>query len=252
VVTFTGSAHTGMMLKAHPKIIQEAVPFNMEADSLNCMVLGNDVEPGQAEWDLFIKEVKKEMTVKAGQKCTAIRRIFVPENKMEDVWKSISSELDKTVIGNPTNEERFHYTLVLKTHLKLLDSYLPKNTYMHQLNSIARYILWQKKLDFSHGLGHGVSNCIDVHESPYSINNRCAELLTENIILSNEPGLYFENQYGIRIENLMYSKIINNNVESKKQFIKFENLTMIPYETKLIEKSMIDEKEIIQINNSHV
>jgi oxepin-CoA hydrolase/3-oxo-5,6-dehydrosuberyl-CoA semialdehyde dehydrogenase len=77
----------------------------MEADSLNCIVLGKDVEPGMEEWGLFIKEVKKEMTVKAGQKCTAIRRIFVPENKIEDVWKSISTELDKTVIGNPTNEK---------------------------------------------------------------------------------------------------------------------------------------------------
>jgi oxepin-CoA hydrolase / 3-oxo-5,6-dehydrosuberyl-CoA semialdehyde dehydrogenase len=105
VVTFTGSAHTGLMLKSHPTILSESVPFNMEADSLNCMVLADDVVPGQAEWDLFIKEVKKEMTVKAGQKCTAVRRIFVPENKMEDVWKALKTELDKTVIGNPLNEK---------------------------------------------------------------------------------------------------------------------------------------------------
>ena len=105
VVTFTGSAQTGLMLKSHPNILAESVPFNMEADSLNCIVLGEDVEPGMEEWGLFIKEVKKEMTVKAGQKCTAIRRIFVPENKMEVVWKSISIELDKTVIGNPNNEK---------------------------------------------------------------------------------------------------------------------------------------------------
>jgi oxepin-CoA hydrolase/3-oxo-5,6-dehydrosuberyl-CoA semialdehyde dehydrogenase len=105
VVTFTGSAHTGLMLKSHPTILSESVPFNMEADSLNCMVLGNDVVPGQAEWDLFIKEVKKEMIVKAGQKCTAVRRIFVPENKMEDVWKGLKIELDKTIIGNPLNEK---------------------------------------------------------------------------------------------------------------------------------------------------
>ena len=77
----------------------------MEADSLNCIVLGNDVTPGRPEWDIFIKEVRKEMTVKAGQKCTAIRRIFVPENKMEDVWKAISEELAKTIIGNPDNEK---------------------------------------------------------------------------------------------------------------------------------------------------
>ncbi len=105
VVTFTGSAHTGMKLKSHPTIISENVPFNMEADSLNCIVLGNDVVPGMPEWDLFVKEVKKEMTVKAGQKCTAVRRIFVPENKMEDVWKSVVVELEKTVIGNPLNEK---------------------------------------------------------------------------------------------------------------------------------------------------
>jgi oxepin-CoA hydrolase/3-oxo-5,6-dehydrosuberyl-CoA semialdehyde dehydrogenase len=105
VVTFTGSASTGLMLKSHPKILSESVPFNMEADSLNCIVLGSDVQPGSAEWDIFIKEVRKEMTVKAGQKCTAIRRIFVPENKMEEVWKAIATSLSQTTIGNPLNEK---------------------------------------------------------------------------------------------------------------------------------------------------
>ncbi|MBS1948887.1 MAG: phenylacetic acid degradation bifunctional protein PaaZ [Bacteroidetes bacterium] len=105
VITFTGSASTGLMLKSQKKILEGNVPFNMEADSLNCIVLGNDVHPGMAEWDIFIKEVRKEMTVKAGQKCTAIRRIFVPENKMEDAWKAISTSLSQTVIGNPLNEK---------------------------------------------------------------------------------------------------------------------------------------------------
>jgi oxepin-CoA hydrolase / 3-oxo-5,6-dehydrosuberyl-CoA semialdehyde dehydrogenase len=105
VVTFTGSASTGLKLRSHPRILAESVPFNMEADSLNCMVLGEDVVPGQPEWDIFIKEIRKEMTVKAGQKCTAVRRIFVPENKMEDVWKAITASLSQTVIGNPLNEK---------------------------------------------------------------------------------------------------------------------------------------------------
>ncbi|MDP4253025.1 MAG: phenylacetic acid degradation bifunctional protein PaaZ [Bacteroidota bacterium] len=105
VVTFTGSATTGQMLRAHPRVLAESVPFTMEADSLNCLVLGQDVEPGMPEWDLFIKEVRREMTVKAGQKCTAIRRIFVPENKMEDAWKALSKALSQTVIGNPENEK---------------------------------------------------------------------------------------------------------------------------------------------------
>src|SRR5579863_4306137 len=73
VVTFTGSATTGRMLKSHPRILSEAVPFNMEADSLNCCILGPDVQPHMPEFDLFIKEVVREVTTKAGQKCTAIR-----------------------------------------------------------------------------------------------------------------------------------------------------------------------------------
>ena len=105
VVTFTGSASTGQMLRSNKKILSENVPFNMEADSLNCIVLGDDVTPDKPEWDIFVKEVRKEMTLKAGQRCTGIRRIFVPENKMEDLWKAISSSLSQTVIGNPLNEK---------------------------------------------------------------------------------------------------------------------------------------------------
>ena len=105
VISFTGSASTGLMLKSNPNILRENVPFNLEADSLNCIVLGEDVTPEMPEWDIFIKEVRKEMTSKCGQKCTAIRRIFVPENKMEDVWKAISKSLAQTTIGNPENEK---------------------------------------------------------------------------------------------------------------------------------------------------
>lgn len=103
VVTFTGSASTGLLLKSNPNILKENVPFNMEADSLNCIVLGQDVTPATPEWGIFIKEVRKEMTLKAGQRCTGIRRIFVPENKMEDIWKEIGSSLAQTVIGDPLN-----------------------------------------------------------------------------------------------------------------------------------------------------
>lgn len=104
VVTFTGSAHTGKMLKAHPRIIEESVPFNMEADSLNACVLGIDVKPGAPEFDIFIKEVHREMTTKAGQKCTAVRRILVPENMVEDVQIALGKRLASTVIGDPNVE----------------------------------------------------------------------------------------------------------------------------------------------------
>lgn len=103
VITFTGSASTGLMLKKTPAILDNNVQFNMEADSLNCIVLGEDVTPDKPEWDIFIKEIRKEMTLKAGQRCTGIRRIFVPENKMEDILKAISTSLSQTTIGNPLN-----------------------------------------------------------------------------------------------------------------------------------------------------
>ena len=105
VVTFTGSASTGKMLKAHPSIIDKAVPFNMEADSLNCSVLGMDAAPGTAEFKLFIKEVRKEMTVKCGQKCTAIRRIIVPAEYIEDVQIALGKQLSGVAIGNPRSKE---------------------------------------------------------------------------------------------------------------------------------------------------
>jgi oxepin-CoA hydrolase/3-oxo-5,6-dehydrosuberyl-CoA semialdehyde dehydrogenase len=105
IVTFTGSATTGHLLKSHPVIQRENIPFNMEADSLNCIVLGPDIEPSMPEWEIFIREIRKEITVKAGQKCTAIRRIFVPENKLTEVQKSLTQMLAQTTIGNPELEK---------------------------------------------------------------------------------------------------------------------------------------------------
>lgn len=102
VVTFTGSASTGRMLKSHPRILSEAVPFNMEADSLNSCILGEDVKPGMPEFDIFIKEVVREVTTKAGQKCTAIRRVIVPADRVEDVQIALGKRLQTTVVGDPS------------------------------------------------------------------------------------------------------------------------------------------------------
>ncbi|MCP4915182.1 MAG: phenylacetic acid degradation bifunctional protein PaaZ [Oligoflexia bacterium] len=104
VVTFTGSAWTGQKLKSHPRITEQSVPFNMEADSLNCCILGEDVKPDSDDFNVFIKEVAKEMTIKAGQKCTAIRRTIVPENMIEPVQKALIARLQKVAIGSPTAE----------------------------------------------------------------------------------------------------------------------------------------------------
>jgi len=104
VVTFTGSAHTGKLLKANPRITEESVPFNLEADSLNATILGKYATPGTEEFDLFIKETAKEITVKAGQKCTAVRRIIVPAELVGEVQQALSARLASTKIGDPAFE----------------------------------------------------------------------------------------------------------------------------------------------------
>jgi oxepin-CoA hydrolase/3-oxo-5,6-dehydrosuberyl-CoA semialdehyde dehydrogenase len=104
MVTFTGSASTGKLLKGLPRISQESVSFNLEADSLNATVLGQKATPGTAEFDLFIKETVKEITIKAGQKCTAVRRIIVPVELIDEVQTAISTRLSSTKIGNPADE----------------------------------------------------------------------------------------------------------------------------------------------------
>ncbi|MBL7929056.1 MAG: phenylacetic acid degradation bifunctional protein PaaZ [Bacteroidia bacterium] len=104
VVTFTGSATTGKKLKSNPRLIEESVPFNMEADSLNCCILGESVKTSDPEFEIFIKEVQREITTKAGQKCTAVRRIMVPENMIENVQIALGKRLASSTIGNPKTE----------------------------------------------------------------------------------------------------------------------------------------------------
>ena len=115
VVTFTGSASIGRQLKAHPQLTKESVPFTMEADSLNAAILGPDAVPGTPEFDLFIKEVRNEMTIKCGQKCTAIRRIIVPQDVIDDVQTALSKQLDKVTIGDPRLKEVRMGSLVSKS-----------------------------------------------------------------------------------------------------------------------------------------
>ncbi len=105
LVSFTGSAATANKLRAHPAIVRNSVRFNAEADSLNCSILGPDATPGTTEFDLFVKQLVTEMTVKAGQKCTAIRRAFVPAELMDPVAEAAGARLAKVSVGNPANGE---------------------------------------------------------------------------------------------------------------------------------------------------
>jgi len=125
-VTFTGSASTGQMLKAHPRIISEAVSFNLEADSLNCSVLGEDAVPGTEEFDLFVKEVRKEMTLKCGQRCTGIRRALVPAKLLGEVEKALGKALSQTVIGDPNVEGVRMGALVSKAQVEEVRNQIDK------------------------------------------------------------------------------------------------------------------------------
>ncbi|WP_328607075.1 phenylacetic acid degradation bifunctional protein PaaZ [Amycolatopsis sp. NBC_00345] len=104
LVSFTGSASTAQKLRAHPAVVRNSVRFNAEADSLNCSILAPDARPSTPEFDLFVKQLVTEMTVKAGQKCTAIRRAFVPAELLDDVAEAASARLAKVTVGNPAAE----------------------------------------------------------------------------------------------------------------------------------------------------
>jgi len=104
VVTFTGSADTAAKLRVNTNLVRNSIPFNAEADSLNCAILADDVTPDDEEFDLFVKEVVREMTVKAGQKCTAIRRAIVPRKHLDAVAEKIKERLAKVAVGDPSVE----------------------------------------------------------------------------------------------------------------------------------------------------
>lgn len=105
LVTFTGSADTASRLRAHPAVVRRSARFNAEADSLNCSILGPDATPGTPEFDLFVRALVDEMTIKTGQKCTAIRRAFVPRSVLSDVADATKALLEDVVVGNPTSAD---------------------------------------------------------------------------------------------------------------------------------------------------
>ncbi|MBF8246380.1 MAG: M24 family metallopeptidase [Rickettsia sp.] len=157
-----------------------------------------------------------------------------------------TTDLTRTVaVGVVSSRHKYFYTKILKGHLSINQLIFPKNKLNgSHIDSFARFHLWQDFLDYPHSTGHGVSNFLNVHESGLSISPTAKEiLLDDNMILSNEPGLYIEGEFGIRIENLIMTKST-----SDKNFLKFQNLTLVPYDKQLIDKKLLTEKEIEYIN----
>ncbi|MCX7343127.1 MAG: aminopeptidase P family protein, partial [Proteobacteria bacterium] len=141
--------------------------------------------------------------------------------------------------GVPTKEQRTHYTLVLKGHIALANVRFPVGTTGAQLDVLARQYLWGQGLDYAHGTGHGVGSFLNVHEGPQGISKANRAPLEPGMVVSNEPGLYITGQYGIRIENL---QMVQNSAFDG--FLEFVPLTMVPYEAKLIDWSMLNAAEL--------
>ena len=116
------------------------------------------------------------------------------------------------------------------------------------MDSVARTILWDNGEDFAHSTGHGAGFCLNVHEGPFSISLRNFSPLYEKMIFSNEPGIYKNGKYGIRIENLVFTKSVSIN---KKKFLVLKTLTLVPYEKDLINKSLLNLAEKNWLNNYH-
>jgi Xaa-Pro aminopeptidase len=161
-----------------------------------------------------------------------------------------TTDVTRTILlgkQKPKKEFTEMYTRVLIGHLNLSMIKFPIGTKGYQIDSLARFSLWENGVDFNHGTGHGVGSFLNVHEGPQSISKNYSDVeLQEGMIVSNEPGFYKNGEYGIRIENLVLVK-----KSDTKNFLEFETLTMFPYEENLIDKGMLNTKQKNWINNYH-
>ena len=164
-----------------------------------------------------------------------------------------TTDITRTLLfGRATKDQKEDYTLVLKGHLALAAQVFPEGTNGHQLDILAHMFLWNRGMTYFHGTGHGVGFRLSVHEGPQrvSIHPASAEVkLQEGMILSDEPGIYKEGKYGIRIENLV--AVVPAMKTEFGQFYTFETLTCCPYERKLIDKSMLTAEEIELVDTYH-
>ncbi len=162
-----------------------------------------------------------------------------------------TTDITRTVaLGAFPEEAKTDYTLVLKGHLALSTASFPENTRGSQLDVLARQFLWTNNLDYGHGTGHGVGHFLNVHEGPQSIRKEENPVtLKQGMVLSNEPGVYRANKYGIRIENLLV--VQEKETNDFGTFYHFETLTLFPYDLNMINTKLLNKVEIAQINTYH-
>lgn len=156
-----------------------------------------------------------------------------------------STDITRTIaIGVPNNQQKNRYTQVLKGHIALSTIIFPNGITGGHLDVLARQFLWSDCLDYAHGTGHGVGNFLSVHEGPQNISLYSNVILKQGMIVSNEPGYYLPNEYGIRIENLMYIDIVKDT-----NYLKFRNLTLVPYDHNMINYDMLNKLELSYIKD---
>ncbi len=163
-----------------------------------------------------------------------------------------TTDITRTIsLGNTTELQRRDFTLVMKGHIALGSMIYPAGTTGHQLDALARQFLWKEGLTYLHGTGHGVGHFLNVHEGPQSIRlNYVPTPLTVGMITSNEPGLYREGTHGIRCENLVLT-IPAISTEEFGDFLRFETLTLFPFDLNLFETSIMSDEEIKWVNDYH-
>lgn len=162
-----------------------------------------------------------------------------------------TTDITRTVaLSEPSDQAKIDNTLVLKGHIQLAMAKFPVNTRGSQLDILARKAMWDEAINYGHGTGHGIGHFLNVHEGPQNIRmDENPVTLQPGMILSNEPGLYRTNQYGIRIENLV--QVIPAEKTEFGQFLKFETLTHCYIDTRLVNVAMLTEQERNWLNDYH-
>ena len=153
------------------------------------------------------------------------------------------------IIGQPTKQMKLDFTIVLKSHIALATAKFPIGTTGNELDIIARTPLWKNEMHYGHGTGHGVGSCLSVHEGPQRISKGSFIPIEAGMIVSNEPGFYRTNKYGIRIENLILA--VKDSTSVLKDMLEFKTLTLAPIDLELIEYALMSNEEISWINNYH-
>jgi Xaa-Pro aminopeptidase len=167
-------------------------------------------------------------------------------------YREGTTDVTRTIaIGAPTPEMRRHYGLVLKAHIAIATARFPKGTRGQDLDPFARRPLWEAGLDFDHGTGHGVGSYLSVHEGPQRLSRLGTVALEPGMILSNEPGLYLEGHYGIRLETLVLVTALEKITGGSREMMGFETLTLVPFDRRLIDPKQLLPWELHWLNAYH-